>query len=129
MRHVSILLGLGLAACSPQGTPRDPAADPSANAIDAEVAAVINLQDRTEIEILKDRVVALEREVGELKANPQSLDLDLLTKRVETLEAASASTAAAPAPEPRMPQTDSESARRAVDAAINERRTKRATQD
>ncbi|HET9511071.1 MAG TPA: hypothetical protein VFO80_07945 [Sphingomonas sp.] len=130
MRSLIVLSAIATAACSPQGTPHDPVADGNAAAMDSEISTVINIQDRTEIEMLKERVVTLEREVGELKANPQILDLDLLTKRVETLEANAAGTAAiAPSAMTRVPQIDSESAQRAVDAAITERRTNRVKRD
>lgn len=127
---VSLALATAIAACSPQGAPRDPAAG-GENAIDSEVAAVINIQDRTELQILKERVVTLEREVGELKANPQALDLELLTQRVQALEAGTNAAATAPsAPTPaRAQQIDSESAERAVDAAIAERRANRTKRD
>lgn len=125
-------LALLIAACSPQGTPRD-RGDDAANAADAEVAAVINLQDSTEIEVLKNRVVTLEREVGELKANPQQLDLELLTQRVQQLEAAAASAPAGAmateTPRTATPATDPERAQRAVDAAIAERRARREARD
>ncbi len=123
-------LALLVAACSPQGAPRDPA-EAAGNATDAEVAAVINLQDSTEIEVLKNRVVTLEREVGELKANTQQLDLELLTQRVQQLEAANpAADATAPdTPRPSTPTADPERAQRAVDAAITERRARREVRD
>lgn len=127
---VSLALATAIAACSPQGASRDPAAG-GENAIDSEIAAVINIQDRTELQILKERVVTLEREVGELKANPQALDLELLTQRVQALEAGTNAAATAPsAPTPaRAQQIDSESAERAVDAAIAERRANRTKRD
>ncbi|MBM3927935.1 MAG: hypothetical protein FJ335_05685 [Sphingomonadales bacterium] len=126
---VSLALATAIAACSPQGAPRDPAAG-GENAIDSEVAAVINIQDRTELQILKERVVTLEREIGELKANPQALDLELLTQRVQALEAGTNAATAPSAPTPaRAPQIDSESAERAVDAAIAERRANRTKRD
>ena len=123
---LTLMLAATIAACSPQGSPREPAEATGGNTLDAEAAAVADIQERTEIDALKNRVVTLEREVGELKANPQALDLDLLTQRVERLEAATAiGAAAAPTEASRTAPGDRDRAQRAVDAAIAERRAKR----
>ncbi|MFD1788671.1 hypothetical protein ACFSC3_13960 [Sphingomonas floccifaciens] len=129
MRRHLMLLPIALAGCSPQGPTREPA-DPATNATEAEAAAIANIEDRARIDVLQNRVVALEREVGELKANPQALDLDLLTQRIERLEAGAISAATVPATKsPRATPVDSDAAQRAVDAAIAERRAKRAPRD
>ena len=125
-RPIVLAMLAALTACSPASDRRDPDAAARNAAMDSEVAAVLNLQDATEIDALKARVVALEREVGEMKANPQTLDLELLTQRVQRLEAGPLDNAATPTEtSPRSTAADADRAQRAVDASIEERRSRR----
>jgi len=117
-----------LAACSPGAPSREPEQPPVDAALKNEAAALADLQDRTEVAMLKKRVIELEREVGEMKATPQALDLELLNQRVQRLEGGGTATTPAVSDETSgatTPAADPERAQRAVDAAIAERRARR----
>lgn len=84
-----LALALFPAACDrqPGGDPA-PRTTPAANAaMSGEARQIDALETRIRLEQAEKRIADLERQVGELRDNPQTLDLDLLRKRLEAVEA------------------------------------------
>jgi TolA-binding protein len=69
-----------------------PAATPERNAavgqdLDTEADQIAAIEKRVRLEQVEKRLAALEMEVGEMRTTPQSLELDLVKRRLEALEA------------------------------------------
>lgn len=100
IRPLPSFLLLLLAACSDGRSRSSPTPTTESNSIDAQVAGDMTA---VRLKIAEERIVALERKIGELEANPQKLDLQLLTQRLEQVEArvyARGEVPAAPDPAP-----------------------------
>lgn len=103
-----------LAACDRQPgtapTPRDAANSASGG----EAEQIDALETRIRLQQAEKRIAELERQVGELRDNPQTLDLELLRKRLEAVEARVYANSPADSPRPRDTQRDTSSANSAA---------------
>jgi hypothetical protein len=114
-----------LGACSPNGgtvDAEDKAKTESIEIYRNEVQVVAGIEKDARLQGMEKRLAKLERELDTLKANPITVDLDLLTQRVAAVEMgayqASASTAA-----PKR-NVATESAAAAVQEAMTKKRIK-----
>ena len=73
----------------PTGATQDVPTNPAANDVAAMRNDIAAVEDRVTRETLTRRVDALEKRVGMLEVTPEKIDLDLLTQRVQALEAKS----------------------------------------
>lgn len=131
--HTTPLLLVMLLACAASGcSPERPAAEPddgrnaSAAQYRNELEAVTAIERDTRTAALENRMAALEAEVGLLKANPQSLDLELIDQRLTGIEARvltdpTAGQAPTP-PAPKVPPADARAADEAVRRALAAKR-------
>ncbi|WP_165911549.1 hypothetical protein [Sphingomonas sp. PP-CC-3A-396] len=111
MRHPSIAV-LSFAILTSLGAcDRDPKAPPSENGVvkDPVAGDVDRMEAEIRIAAANKRIDELERKVGALEATPEKIDLELLTQRVTALEVKSVSDQATQpqvAPAPRTPASD-----------------------
>jgi TolA-binding protein len=125
---LSLLTLVSVAACS-GAAPADPAEGERTARIELfrnELKQVTTVERDVRLDALERRIAELEGEVGVLKANPERIDLDLLTQRMTALEVRALSAApAAPAPSSapaRTPPADTRKADADVRAAIQRAR-------
>lgn len=81
----------------------------NASAVDPVAADIDRMEAEVRIAAANKRIDELERKVGALEATPEKIDLELLTQRVTALEVKSGSdqaTEAQVAPAPRTPSSD-----------------------
>lgn len=91
-----------LASCGePNGATQDVPANPAANEVAAMKNDIAAVEDRVTRETLTRRVDDLEKRVGALEVTPEKIDLDLLTQRVQALEAKSSISDLADRPVPK----------------------------
>lgn len=86
----ALVLSLLLASCGqPSTATQEVPSNPAANDVAAMKNDIAAVEDRVTRDTLTRRVEDLEKRVGALEVTPEKIDLDLLTQRVQALEAKS----------------------------------------